>query len=163
MDNCLKRSLVFPMLLFSSISLHWSLRKSFLSLLAILWNSSFKWVYICFSPLPFSSLLFTAICEASSDHHFAFLHFFFLGMVWSLPPVQCHEHPSIICDNNLIVHINNLTYADDTTIMAASEDKLKSLLMKVKEENENVGLKLNIQETKTMASGPITSWQIDGK
>ena len=58
--------------------------------------------------------------------------------------------------------INNLRYADDTTLMAASEEKLKSLLMKVKEESEKVGLKLNIQKTKIMASGPITSWQIDG-
>ena len=59
-------------------------------------------------------------------------------------------------------NINNLRYADDTTLMAESEEKLKSLLMKVKEENEKVGLKLNIQKTKIMASGPITSWQIDG-
>ena len=60
-------------------------------------------------------------------------------------------------------NINNLRYADDTTIMAESEEKLKSLLMKVKEETANVGLKLNIQKTKIMASGPITSWQIDGE
>ena len=59
-------------------------------------------------------------------------------------------------------HINNLRYADDTTLMAESEE-LKSLLMKVKEKRENVGLKLNIQKTKIMASGPITSWQIDGE
>ena len=59
--------------------------------------------------------------------------------------------------------INNLRYADDTTLMAESEEELKSLLMKVKEESEEVGLKLNIQKTKIMASGPITSWQIDGK
>ena len=59
--------------------------------------------------------------------------------------------------------INNLRYADDTTVMAESEEELKSLLMKVKEENENVGLKFNIQKTKIMASGPITSWQIDGE
>ena len=59
--------------------------------------------------------------------------------------------------------INNLRYADDTTLMAESEQELKSLLMKVKEENEKVGLKLNIQKTKIMASGPITSWQIDGE
>ena len=71
----LKRSLVFPILLFSSISLHWSLRKAFLSFLAILWNSAFKWEYLSFSPLLFASLLFTAICKASSDNHFAFLHF----------------------------------------------------------------------------------------
>ena len=77
----LKRSLVFPNLLLSSISSHWSLRKAFLSLLAILWNSAFKWVYLSFSPLLFTSLLFTAIWKASSDSHFAFLHFFFLGMV----------------------------------------------------------------------------------
>ena len=60
-------------------------------------------------------------------------------------------------------NINNLRYADDTTLMAESEEELKSLLMKVKEESENVDLKLNIQKTKIMASGPITSWQIDGK
>ena len=60
-------------------------------------------------------------------------------------------------------NINNLTYADDTTLMAESEEELKSLLMKVKEESEKVGLKLNIQKTKIMVSGPITSWQIDGE
>ena len=60
-------------------------------------------------------------------------------------------------------NINNLRYPDDTTLMAESEEELKSLLMKVKEESENVGLKLNIQITKIMASGPITSWQIDGE
>ena len=60
-------------------------------------------------------------------------------------------------------NIRNLRYADDTTLMAESEEGLKSLMMKVKEESENVGLKLNIQKTKIMASGPITSWQMDGK
>ena len=60
-------------------------------------------------------------------------------------------------------NINNLRYADDTTLMAESEEELKSLLMKVKEENEKAGLKLNIQNTKVMASGSITSWQIDGE
>ena len=64
-----------------------------------------------------------------------------------------------ICGKN----INNLRYADDTTLMAESEEELKSLLMKVKEEDEKVGLKLHIQKTKIMASGPITSWQIDGE
>ena len=59
-------------------------------------------------------------------------------------------------------NINNLRYIDDTTLMAESEEELKSLLMKVKEESENAGLKLNIQKTKIMAYGPITSWQIDG-
>ena len=60
-------------------------------------------------------------------------------------------------------NINNLRYADDTTLMAESEEELKSLLVKVKEESEKVGLKLNIPKTKIMASGPITSWQIDGE
>ena len=60
-------------------------------------------------------------------------------------------------------NINNLRYADDTTLMAESEEELKSLLVKVKEKSEKVGLKLNIQKTKIMASGPITSWQIDGQ
>ena len=61
------------------------------------------------------------------------------------------------------ININNLRYADDTTLMAESEEELKSLLMKMKEESEKVGLKLNIQKTKIMASGPITSWEIDGE
>ena len=60
-------------------------------------------------------------------------------------------------------NVNNLRYADDTTLMAESEEELKSLLMKVKEESKKVGLKLNIQNTKIMASGPITSWQTDGE
>ena len=65
--------------------------------------------------------------------------------------------------NIAVKNINNLSYADDITLMAESEEELKSLLMKVKEESEKVGLKLNIQKTKIMGSGPITSWQIDGK
>ena len=69
----LKRSLVFPILLFSSISLHWPLRKAFLSLLAILWNSAFRCLYLSFFPLPLDSLLFLAICKASSDYLLAFL------------------------------------------------------------------------------------------
>ena len=60
-------------------------------------------------------------------------------------------------------NINNLRYADDTTLMAESEEELKSLLMKVKDDSEKVSIKLNIQKTKIMASGPITSWEIDGK
>ena len=60
-------------------------------------------------------------------------------------------------------HTNNLSFADDTTLMAEREEELKSLLMKVKEESEKVGLKLNIQKTKVMASSPVTSWQIDGE
>ena len=78
-SNFLEEISSLPILLFSSISLHWSLRKTFLSLLAILWNSAFRWVYRSFSPLPLASLLFSAICRASSDNHFAFLHFCPLG------------------------------------------------------------------------------------
>ena len=74
----LKRSLVFSILLFSSVSLHWSLRKAFLPLLAILWNSAFTWEYLSFSPLPFTSCLFSAICKASSGSHFCLLAFLFL-------------------------------------------------------------------------------------
>ena len=70
-----------PILLCSSISLHRLLRKAFVSLLGILWNSAFRWVYHSFSPLLFTFFLFSAICKASSGNHFAFLHFFFLGMV----------------------------------------------------------------------------------
>ena len=70
-----------------------------------------------------------------------------------------HKLESKIAGRN----IDNLRYADDTTLMAESEEELKNLLMKVKEESEKVGLKLNIQKTKIMASGPITSWQIDGE
>ena len=76
----LKRFLVFHILSFSSISLHWSLRDAFLSLLVILQNSVFRWIYLSFSLLPFTSLLSSAICKASSDDHFAFL-LFFLDMV----------------------------------------------------------------------------------
>ena len=93
----LKRSLVFPFLLFFSISLHWSLRKAFLSLLATLWNCVFKRVYLSLSPLRFASPLFTAICKTSSDNHFPFLHFFFSwGWSWFLSPVQCYEPLSIV-------------------------------------------------------------------
>ena len=102
----LKRALVFPILLFSFISLHWLLRKSFLSHLAILWNSAFEWVYLSFSPLPFPSLLFIAVSKASSDNHFAFFIFFPWGWSWSLPPVQYHEPLSIdlqaLCLSDLI-------------------------------------------------------------
>ena len=92
----LKRSLVFPILLSSSISLHWSLRKAFLSLLAILWNCAFKWVYLSFSPLLFTSLLFTAICKASSDSLLLFCIYFSWGWSWSLYPVQYHKPPPIV-------------------------------------------------------------------
>ena len=78
----LKRSLAFPILFFPSISLHWALRKAFLPLLTILWNSAFRWIYLSFSPLPFASLLFSPICKTFSDNHFAFLYFFLLGMVF---------------------------------------------------------------------------------
>ena len=87
----LKRSLVFPILLHSSISLRQSLRKAFLSLLPVLWNSVFRWVCLSFSPLPLASLLFSVICKGSSDNHFAFLHFFFLGMVLITASCTCHK------------------------------------------------------------------------
>ena len=86
----LKRSLVFPFLLFSSISLHWSLRKAFLSLLAILWNSAFKWVYLSFSPLPLA-FLFSAIFRPPQTTILPFYISFLRGWFWSLPPVQYHE------------------------------------------------------------------------
>ena len=80
-SNFLEDISSFPIWLFPSISLHYSLKKAFLSLLALLWNSAFSWVYLSLSPLPSASFLFSAICKASSDNHFALLHFFFLGMV----------------------------------------------------------------------------------
>ena len=90
----LTRSLVFPIVLFSYISLHWSLRKAFLSLLDILWNSAFKWVYLSFSPLLFASLLFSVIFKASWEGlHFCI--YFSWGWFWLLPPVQCHKPLSI--------------------------------------------------------------------
>ena len=91
----LKRSLVFPILLVSSICLHCLLKKSFLSLLAVPWNSAFSWVYLSLSPLPFA-FLSSAICKASSISHFAALYFFLFGVVLVLPPVQCYEPPSIV-------------------------------------------------------------------
>ena len=78
---------------------------------------------------------------------------------WETLDWKKHKLESRLPERNL----NNLRYADDTTLMAKNEEELKSLLMKVKEESENVGLKLNTQKTEIMASGPITSWQIDGE
>ena len=78
---------------------------------------------------------------------------------WEMPRLDEAQAGIKIAGRN----VNNLRYADDTTLMAESEEKLKSLLLKVKEESEKVGLKLNIQKMKIMASGPITSWQIDGE
>ena len=83
----LRRSLVFPILLFFSISLCCSLKKAFLSLLTVFWNSAFRWMYLSFSPLPFASLFFRVIYKASSVSHFGFLCFFFLGVV--LIPISC--------------------------------------------------------------------------
>jgi len=91
----LKISLDFAFLLFSSISLHWSLRKAFLSLLAILWNSAFKWVYLSFPPLPFASLLFTAICKASSDNHFTFLQVFWMTILILMVTLRFSGDPLI--------------------------------------------------------------------
>ena len=86
-SNFFKRCLVFPIPLFSSISLHWSLRKAFLSLLAILWNSAFRCLYLSFSPVLFTSLLFTTIWTASPVSPFAFWHFYSMWML--LIPVSC--------------------------------------------------------------------------
>ena len=98
-----------PFLLLPSVSLHCSLMNVFLFLLTILWNSAFSWVYLSLSPLPFTSLLSSVICEPSSDNYFAFMCFFFFGMFWSLPPVQCHEPLSIVlqalCLSDLILWI----------------------------------------------------------
>ena len=135
-DFFLTKSPVFPILLFSSIFLHCSLKRLFvspcyslelciqlgisfpislafrfsfflnifalfteediLSFLTLLWDPAFSWVYLSLSPLLFTSLLFSAICKVSSDYLFAFLHFFFLIMFWSLPPLQSYEPLSIV-------------------------------------------------------------------
>jgi len=87
----------FPFLLFPSVFLHCWLKMVFLFLLAILWKSAFSWVYISLSPLSFTFLLFSTVCNASSNNRFAFLHFFFSwGWFCSLPPVQCYEPLSIV-------------------------------------------------------------------
>ena len=104
----LKRSLVFPILLFSSVSLHCSPRKAFLSLLAILWNSAFRWVYLSFSPLPVASL-FPTIYKASSDSHFAFLHFFFLGMVFITTSCRMSQTSIHSSSGTLSIRSNPLT------------------------------------------------------
>ena len=102
----LKWPLVFPILLLSSISLHWSLRKAFLSLPVILWNTAFRQIYLSFSPLPLASLLFSAIFKTYSENHFAFLHFSFLEDVWSYLSVQCYEPPSIVLQAVLSIRPN---------------------------------------------------------
>ena len=93
------------------------------------------------------------LVHSSADGHLGCFH------VLTIINWMKHKLESRLLGEN----INNLIYADDTTLMAESEEELKSILMKVKEESEKVGLKLNIQKTKIMASGPITSWQIDGE
>ena len=96
---------------FSSISLHLSLRKAYLSLLAILYNSAFKWVYPSFWPLLLASLLFLAICKASSDNHSAFLHFFFLGMVlitasYTMSRISIHIYSGTLSDLIPWIHLS---------------------------------------------------------
>ena len=112
----LNRSLVFPIVLFSSISLHWSLMKAFSSLLASHWNSAFKWVYLSFSPLLVASLLFSAICKASSDNHFTFFHFFFLGIV--LITASCTMSRAYIhsCSGTLSIKYNPLNLFVTSTV-----------------------------------------------
>ena len=108
-----KRCLVFPILLFSSVSFHCSLKKAFLSLLAVLWNSAFRWVYLSFPPLPFTSLLFSAICKAFSDNHFVFLHFFFLGMV--LVTASCTMlWNSVHCSSGILLDLIPCIYSSLT-------------------------------------------------
>ena len=102
-SNFLEKSLVFPILLFSSTSFHWSLRKAFLSLVAVLWNSAFRWVYLSFYPLSLASLLFSDIFKASSDNYFAFLHFFFLEMILitascTMSRTSIHSSPGTLSD-----------------------------------------------------------------
>ena len=105
-SSFLEEILSFPILLFSSISLHCSFKKPFLSLFAILWNSTFNWIYLSLSPLPVTSLHSSAVCKASSDNPFAFLHVFPLGWFQSLPLIQYYRPPSIVlqalCLPNLI-------------------------------------------------------------
>ena len=112
----LKRSLVFPILLFFSVSFHYSLRKAFLPILAILWNTAFRWACLYFSALPFDSLLFAAICKPPQIIVLPFCISFSWGWFWSLPPVQCYEPPFIglqaLCLSDLISWIfwYGLTY-----------------------------------------------------
>ena len=112
----LKRSLVFPSLLFSSISLHWSLRKAFLPLLAILWNFACKWAYLSFSPLPLASLLFSAIWKTTSDNHFAFLHFFLLGMVLITASCTMSQTSIHSCSGTLSIRSNPLNLFVTSTV-----------------------------------------------
>ena len=102
----LKRSRVFPILLFSSISLHWSLRKAFLSLLAILWNSAFKWEYLSFSPLLFCFSSFHSYLQGLLRQPFCLLHFFFLGMV--LIPVFCTISQTSVHSSSGILSIRSI-------------------------------------------------------
>ena len=107
----LKRSLVFPTLLFSSISLHWSLRKAFLSLLVVLWNSAFRWVYLSFSPLPLAYLLFLAICSPPQTTILPFC-ISFLGMVlitasYTMSWISAHSSSFSIRSNPLNVFVTS--------------------------------------------------------
>ena len=101
----LKTSLVFPLLLFSSSFIHYSLKKAFLLLHAVLWKSVFSWIYLSLSPLLFTSLLSSSVCKASSDNHFAFLLFFFLEWFCSLPPVQYYVPPSIVLQAHCLLDL----------------------------------------------------------
>ena len=112
----LKRFLVFTILLFSSISLHCSLRKALLFLLAILCNSAFRWVYLYFSPLPFNSFLLSAICKAYSENYFAFLHFFFLGMVFFYTSCTVSEISIHNSSGTLSIRSNSLNIFVTSTV-----------------------------------------------
>ena len=114
----LKRPLVSPLLLFSSVFVHCSLKKPFLSLIAVLWNSAFSWVYLSLFPLLFASPLSSAICKASSDDHFAFLLFFFFVMVlfaasYTILWTSIHSSSGTLCtrSNPLNLFVSSPAYA----------------------------------------------------
>ena len=107
----LKGSLVFPILLFCSVYLLCSLKKAFLSLLAVFWNTASSWVYLSLSPLPFTSLLFSGICKPSSDYSFAFLHFFFFEMI--LVTTSC----TMLIFFLMLVNILNISFSQTHTVI----------------------------------------------
>ena len=112
--NFLQRSLFFPILLFSSIFLHWLLRKALLSFLAILWNSAFKWVYLSFSPLPFTSLLSQLFARPPQTTILPFCISFSWRLSWFLSPVQCHKPPSTVHQALLSIRSSPLNLFGDT-------------------------------------------------
>jgi len=111
----MRRCLVFLFYCFP-FSLHCSLKKAFLSLLAILRNSEFRWICLPFSPLPFTSLLFSTLCKASSDNHFAFLHFFFLGIVFITTSCTVSHISFHSSSDSLFTRVNHLNLFVTSTV-----------------------------------------------